>query len=84
MMVAAMILLNSSNFGWAALMTRERRPYLLAAIGTVTTGFVIAGLFVQDWLAVPDGIFWVMIAGLLIQAAGRNLLGMALLRALRD
>ncbi|WHZ37726.1 hypothetical protein [Sagittula sp. MA-2] len=79
-MVALMIILNSSNFGWAALLTSQRRPYTLALIGSLATGFVVAGIFLQEFLALRNGVFFVMILGLVIQAVARAALGRRVLK----
>lgn len=81
-MLGAMIILNSSNFGWAALLTSQRRPFLLAVIGTLATGTVVVGIFVQDALTIPNGIFVVMLLGLTLQAGARYILGMRVLKAM--
>ena len=79
-MLAGMILLNSSNFGWSALFMSVRRPFLLASIAVVSTVIVIAGVFLLAWLDIRNGLFYAMLAGLLVQAIFRNLAGLRLMR----
>lgn len=80
MMLGAMILLNSVNFGWSALFLSARRPMLLSTVAAVSTAVVILGMGGAAAMGVANGLLYAMLAGLLVQAVLRSTLGMRLLR----
>jgi hypothetical protein len=81
LLLAVMIMLNSSNFAWSVVFLKQRRPLELAGLSAVSVVVLVGSLMVLSLLDIANAYIIGMLLGLTIQAGLRSWRGRQLVAA---